>query len=86
MVNGDTFRTMITDFFISAFHGIDVKDVWFQQEGATCHTSHATNDLIRQTFDVHWISRNSDFDGSQEAAIWHRGSSLKASVMPSNQT
>lgn len=59
-VNGDTYRTMITDFFVPALHGIDVNDVWFQQDGATCHTSHATIDLLRQTFDGRLISRNGD--------------------------
>lgn len=43
-----------------ALHGIDVNDVWFQQDGATCHTSHATIDLLRQTFDDRLISRNGD--------------------------
>ena len=28
-VNGDTYRTMITVFFLFAFHGIVMNDVWF---------------------------------------------------------
>ena len=40
--------------------GIDVENVWFQQDGATCHTSHATIDLLRETFDGRLISRNGD--------------------------
>ena len=59
-VNGDTYRTMITDFFVPALDGIDVDNVWFQQDGATCHTSHATIDLLRETFDGRLISRNGD--------------------------
>ena len=43
-----------------ALDGIDVDNVWFQQDGATCHTSHATIDLLRETFDGRLISRNGD--------------------------
>ena len=41
-----------------AFHGIDMNDVWFQQDGAISHTSRATIDLLHQTFDGRLISRN----------------------------
>ena len=51
---------MITDFFLLTLDGIDVDNVWFQQDGATCHTSHATIDLLRKTFDGRLISRNGD--------------------------
>ena len=30
-VNADTYRTMKTDFFLSAIHGIDVNNVWFYE-------------------------------------------------------
>jgi len=50
-VNGDTYRTMITDFFVPALDGIDVDNVWFQQDGATCHIS-CHNRLIAQN--VRW--------------------------------
>ena len=43
--------TMLTDFFVPARDGIDVNNVWFQQDGATCHTSHATIDILHETFD-----------------------------------
>ena len=57
---------MITDFFVPDFHGINVNvnDVWFQQDDATCHTSHATINLLRQTFDGRLISRNGDINWS----------------------
>ena len=45
-VNGDTYHTMITVFFIPTLHFIDVNDVWFQQIVQV-----ATIDLLRQTFD-----------------------------------
>ena len=36
-VNGDTFRTMITDFFVPALHGGDMNEVWFQKDFILCH-------------------------------------------------
>ena len=50
---------MINDFFCTLL-GIVVNDVWFQQDWATCPTSHVTIDLLRQTFDGRLISRNGD--------------------------
>ena len=29
-VNGDTYRTMITDIFIATLYAVDVNDIWFQ--------------------------------------------------------
>ena len=39
---------------------MDVDDVYFQQDGATCHTSDETIGLLRQKFPVRVISRNGD--------------------------
>ena len=52
-MNGAIYCTMITNFFGPGLHGIDVNDIWFQQDGATCHISHARINLLHQTFDVH---------------------------------
>ncbi|GFV84019.1 DUF4817 domain-containing protein [Trichonephila clavipes] len=35
----------------------DVQELWFQQDGATCHTARATIDLLKDTFDDRLISR-----------------------------
>ena len=40
-----TYRIMIIDILASAFHDIDVNGIWSQQNGPTCHTSHAAVDL-----------------------------------------
>ncbi|GFX65658.1 heat shock 70kDa protein 8 [Trichonephila clavipes] len=34
-----------------------VKELWFQQDGATCHTARATIDLLKDTFGDRLISR-----------------------------
>ena len=56
-VNGDRYRAMITDFFVPQLNNHDVQELWFQQDGATCHTARATIDLLKETFSDHIISR-----------------------------
>ncbi|GFY15923.1 putative DD41D transposase [Trichonephila clavipes] len=56
-VNGDRYRAMITNFFIPELNNHDVQELWFQQDGATCHTARATIDLLKDTFGDHLISR-----------------------------
>ncbi|GFW69302.1 DUF4817 domain-containing protein [Trichonephila clavipes] len=56
-VNGDRYRAVITNFFILEFNNHDVQELWFQQDGATCHTARATIDLLKDTFGDRLISR-----------------------------
>ncbi|GFW31282.1 retrovirus-related Pol polyprotein from transposon 17.6 [Trichonephila clavipes] len=56
-VNGDRYRAMITIFFIPELNNHDVHELWFQQDGATCHTARATIDLLKDTFGDRLISR-----------------------------
>ncbi|GFX40860.1 uncharacterized protein TNCV_3760811 [Trichonephila clavipes] len=56
-VNGDRYRAMITNFFIPELNNHDVQELWFQQDGATCHTAPATIDLLKDTFGDRLISR-----------------------------
>ncbi|GFX45241.1 uncharacterized protein TNCV_3432891 [Trichonephila clavipes] len=56
-VNGDRYRAMITNYFISELKNHDVQELWFQQDGATCHTARATIDLLKDTFGDRLISR-----------------------------
>ncbi|GFY16829.1 transposable element Tc3 transposase [Trichonephila clavipes] len=56
-VNGDRYRAMITNFFIPELDNQDVQELWFQQDDATCHTSRATIDLLKDTFGDRLISR-----------------------------
>ena len=48
--------------FVPAVLGIDVNDVWFQQDGANCHRWHVIIDLLRQTFEDRLISRKGDIN------------------------
>ncbi|GFV55383.1 putative DD41D transposase [Trichonephila clavipes] len=56
-VNDDRYRVMITNFFISELSNHDVQELWFQQDGTTCHTARATIDLLKDTFGDRLISR-----------------------------
>ncbi|GFV65855.1 putative DD41D transposase [Trichonephila clavipes] len=56
-VNGDRYRAMITNFFIPGLNNHDVQELWFQQDGATCHTARATINLLKDTFGDRLISR-----------------------------
>ncbi|GFS72322.1 uncharacterized protein TNCV_1827291 [Trichonephila clavipes] len=48
---------MITNFFIPESNNHDVQELWFQQDGATCHRGRATIDLLKDTFGDRLISR-----------------------------
>ncbi|GFV35710.1 uncharacterized protein TNCV_1893201 [Trichonephila clavipes] len=48
---------MITNFFIPQLNNQDVQELWFQQDGATCHTVRATIDLLKDTLGDRLISR-----------------------------
>ncbi|GFW02133.1 putative transposable element [Trichonephila clavipes] len=56
-VNGDRYRAMITNFVIPELNNHDVQELWFQQDGATCHTARATIDLLKDTLGDRLISR-----------------------------
>jgi len=40
---------MITDYFVPKLDGMNVDEIWFQQDGDTCHTAHVTIDLLKET-------------------------------------
>ncbi|GFW17019.1 putative transposable element [Trichonephila clavipes] len=56
-VNGDRYRAIITNFFIPELNNHDVQELWFRQDGATCHTARATIDLLKDTLGDRLISR-----------------------------
>ena len=56
-VNGERYRTMITDFVLPEIVARDVGDIWFQQDGATAHTARETIALLRNHFGEQIISR-----------------------------
>ena len=59
-VNGDRYRTMLNEFLFTKIVEQDIGNIWFQQDGATCHTSEATLDVLRLVFKDRIISRRAD--------------------------
>ena len=49
---------MISNFFLPKMQELDFHDMWFQQDGARCHTARVTMDLLRGEFGEHFISRS----------------------------
>ena len=69
-VNGPRYRDMLEHFVIPKLTELGLsRGVWFQQDGATCHTSNVSMALLRKKFkgrliskrgDVHWPPRSPD--------------------------
>ena len=47
-----------TNFFLFKMQELDLNEMWFEQDGATCHTEDVTIDLLRGEFCEHFISRS----------------------------
>ena len=51
---------MLNDFFFTKMVEEDSGNIQFQQDGATCHTSEATLDILRPVFEDRIINRRGD--------------------------
>lgn len=47
-VNGERYRTMLTEFRWPELNNIDTSEMRFQQDGAACHTNDATLELLKE--------------------------------------
>ena len=56
------YRTMINEFLWSEMQVMDMDDVYFQQDGATCQTNGETIGILRKKFPSRVISRNCDYN------------------------
>ena len=59
-VNGERYQVMISQHLVSQIDGLDITEMWFQQDGATCHTARATIESLQEIFPGRVISRWSD--------------------------
>ena len=55
--NGDRYRAMLNEFLLTKIEEDDIDNIWFQQDGATCHTAEATLDVLCPVFEDRIISR-----------------------------
>ena len=58
--NGDRYRAMLNEFLFTKIEEEDIDNIWFQQDGATCHTTETTLDAVRPVFEDRIISRRTD--------------------------
>ena len=48
---------MLNEFLFTKIEEVDVDNIWFQQDGDTCHTAEDTLDVFRPVFEDLIISR-----------------------------
>ena len=51
---------MWNEFFFTKINEEDIVNIWFQQDGTTCHTTEATLNVLRPVFEDRIISRRAD--------------------------
>ena len=51
---------MRNEFLFPKIEEDEMDDIWFQEDGDTCHTANVTIDLLRTVFENQIISGNSD--------------------------
>ena len=51
---------MLNEFLFTKIEEKDIGNIWFQQDGATCHTTEATLDVVRPDFEDRIVSRRAD--------------------------
>ncbi|QQP32968.1 Transposable element Tc3 transposase, partial [Caligus rogercresseyi] len=49
-VNSERYVKMLQDFFLLPIEELDRGQIWFQQDGATAHTSRASMNVLREHF------------------------------------
>ena len=59
-VNGDRYRAILNEFLFTTIEEEDIGNIWFQQDGATCHPTEATLDVLWPVFEDRIISRRAD--------------------------
>ena len=57
-VSGERYLAMLEDYLWTELDELGIKDMWFQQDGATSHTARVTIDLLKGKFGERVISRN----------------------------
>ena len=51
---------MLNEFVFTRIEEKDIGNIWFQQDGATCHTAEATLDVLSPVLEDRIISRRAD--------------------------
>ena len=68
-VNGVCCQAMLNEFLFTKIEEEDIGNIWFQQDGDSCHTTEATLDVLDPVFEDRIISCKLMSFGHPEAAI-----------------
>ena len=60
---------MLNAFLFTKIEEDDIDNIWFQQDGTTCHTAEATLEVLRPVFEDRIISCRVESFGHLGAAI-----------------
>ena len=71
IVHGDCYRAMLNEFFFTKIEEKDISNIWFQQDGATCHTAEATLDVFALFLKIALSAAELMSFGQLGAAILH---------------
>ena len=80
-MNGLRYQTIINEFVWPELEDMNVDDVYFQQNGAACHTSGETIGLLREKFPGRVISRNGDYNWLPRSCKLSRGGDINDIVL-----
>lgn len=61
-VNGERYGAMLREYFIPEADNMDLVNPFFQQDGATCHTTRVNMTILRERFPRQVISRFGDVE------------------------
>ena len=61
-VNGGRYRAMLNEFLFTKIEEDGIGNIWFQQDGPTCHKAEATLNVLGPIFEDLIISRRTDVD------------------------
>ena len=57
-VHYDRYRAMLNEFLFTKIEEKGIGNIWFQQDGATCHIAEATLNVLCPVFEDRIISRS----------------------------
>ena len=69
-VNGNCYRAMLNEFLFTKIEEEDIDNIWFQQNGAMCHTAEATHDVLHPVYEDRIISRRADVVSPPRSCDW----------------
>ena len=51
---------MLSEILFTKIEEENIGNIWFQEDGAACHTAETTHDVLRPVFEYRIISRIAD--------------------------